>query len=206
MVRCKVCGITRPQDALAAARLGVDAIGLVFFAGSKRYVNVTQAKAVVEVLPPFVSVVGLFVNATVAEVESVLQQVPLDVLQFHGDEQAAFCRQFARPYIKAIRVSAKADVNQAIAAYADARALLFDAAIPGHYGGTGQGFDWSMLPAHIPMPWVLSGGLNADNVGDAIAQTQAVAVDLSSAVECAPGIKDAAKMAALMAAIRGANA
>ncbi len=201
--RIKICGITRPQDALAAADLGADAIGLVFFSGSKRAVDVAQAQAVVRTLPPLVSAVGLFVNADAAEVAAVLQQVPLDVLQFHGDETAAFCRQFARPYIKAVRVAAAADIDAAARDFTDARALLLDAAVPGQYGGTGQRFDWQLLPAQMPMPWLLAGGLDADNVAQAIAQSGAVAVDVSGGVESAPGIKDAAKMAAFIRQVRG---
>ena len=149
------------------------------------------------------SAVGLFVNADAAEVAAVLQQVPLDVLQLHGDETAAFCRQFARPYIKAVRVAAAADIDAAARDFTDARALLLDAAVPGQYGGTGQRFDWQLLPAHIPMPWLLAGGLDADNVAQAIAQSRAVAVDVSGGVESAPGIKDAAKMAAFIRQARG---
>ena len=201
--RIKICGITRPQDALAAADLGVDAIGLVFFNGSKRAVDAAQAQAVVRALPPLVSAVGLFVNADAAEVAAVLQQVPLDVLQFHGDETAALCRQFARPYIKAVRVATAADIDAAARDFADARALLLDAAVPGQYGGTGQRFDWCVLPAQMPMPWLLAGGLDANNVAQAIAQSGAVAVDVSGGVESAPGIKDVAKMAAFIRQARG---
>ena len=201
--RIKVCGLTRVEDVQAAVAAGVDAIGLVFFSGSKRAVDVAQAQAVVRTLPPLVSAVGLFVNADAAEVAAVLQQVPLDVLQFHGDETAAFCRQFARPYIKAVRVAAAADIDAAARDFTDARALLLDAAVPGQYGGTGQRFDWQLLPAQMPMPWLLAGGLDADNVAQAIAQSRAVAVDVSGGVESAPGIKDVAKMAAFIRQARG---
>lgn len=204
-IRCKMCGITRPEDAQQAAALGVDAIGLVFFSGSKRAVSSQQAQAVVQALPPFVSAVGLFVNATAEEVQTVLNQVPLDVLQFHGDEPAAFCRQFHRPYIKAVRVGCVADIQNAAQSYPDARALLFDASVNGQYGGTGQTFDWRLLPENINRPWILSGGLNPDNITQAIAATSAVAVDISSGIEAAPGIKDAAKMMALMEGINRAT-
>lgn len=204
-IRCKMCGITRPEDAQYAAALGVDAIGLVFFSGSKRAVSSQQAQAVVRALPPFVGAVGLFVNATVEEVQTVLNQVPLDVLQFHGDEPAAFCRQFHRPYIKAVRVGCVADIQNAAHSYPDARALLFDASVNGQYGGTGQTFDWRLLPENINRPWILSGGLNPDNITQAIAATSAVAVDISSGIEAAPGIKDAAKMMALMEGINRAT-
>ncbi|PIT51076.1 N-(5'-phosphoribosyl)anthranilate isomerase [Snodgrassella alvi] len=202
-IRSKICGMTRVEDALLAAQLGVDAIGLIFFAGSKRYVTVEQAQAIVRAVPPFVTVVGLFVNASAAEVQKVLMQVPLDVLQFHGDESAEFCRQFQRPYIKAIRVRDTADIEAATAMYTDARALLFDAAVAGQYGGTGQSFDWQMLPRQLDRQWILSGGLNPENIVSAIRQSHAQAVDVASGVELAAGIKDGQKMQALMAAING---
>lgn len=202
MPRIKICGITRPQDAQTAAQLGADAIGLVFFSGSKRHIDIIQAQAIVQVLPPFVSVVGLFVNETAERIHAILQQVPLDVLQFHGDETPEFCRQFHRPYLKAVRVRNAADVQNAIAHYADARAVLFDAHVEGAYGGTGQSFDWQMLPEHLDGHWVLSGGLNANNIAHALRLTNAPTVDVSSGVESAAGIKDAEKMAAFIAACR----
>ncbi|WMY92392.1 phosphoribosylanthranilate isomerase [Snodgrassella communis] len=200
-IRSKICGMTRVEDALLAARLGVDAIGLIFFAGSKRHVTLEQAQAIARAVPPFVTVVGLFVNASAAEVQEVLAHVPLDVLQFHGDECAEFCRQFQRPYIKAIRVRNTADIETAAATYTDARALLFDAAVAGQYGGTGQTFDWRLLPRQLNQPWILSGGLSPENIASAIRQSHAQAVDVSSGVEMAAGIKDGQKMQALIAAI-----
>ncbi|NUE66573.1 phosphoribosylanthranilate isomerase [Snodgrassella sp. ESL0253] len=200
-IRSKICGMTRVEDALLAARLGVDAIGLIFFAGSKRHVTLQQAQAIVRAVPPFVTVVGLFVNASAAEVQEVLAHVPLDALQFHGDEGAEFCRQFQRPYIKAIRVCNTGDIEAAIATYTDARALLFDAAVAGQYGGTGQTFDWQILPRQLNRPWILSGGLKPENIASAIRQSHAQAVDVSSGVEITAGIKDGQKMQALMAAI-----
>ncbi|WP_239372854.1 phosphoribosylanthranilate isomerase [Snodgrassella gandavensis] len=200
-IRSKICGMTRVEDALLAARLGVDAIGLIFFAGSKRHVTLQQAQAIVRAVPPFVTVVGLFVNASAVEVQEVLAHVPLDVLQFHGDEGAEFCRQFQRPYIKAIRVCNTGDIEAAIATYTDARALLFDAAVAGQYGGTGQTFDWQILPRQLNRPWILSGGLKPENIASAIRQSHAQAVDVSSGVEITAGIKDGQKMQALMAAI-----
>ncbi|WP_066569051.1 phosphoribosylanthranilate isomerase [Snodgrassella sp. CFCC 13594] len=205
VIRCKVCGMTRPEDALLAADLGADAIGVIFYSGSKRYVSPAQAERVVRALPPFVTAVGLMVNMAADEIGAILQQVPLDVLQFHGDESPAFCRQFGRPYIKAVRVGAREHIQAAADAYADARALLFDAAVAGQYGGTGQTFDWQMLPEHLNSPWILSGGLNPDNITQAIVQTRAMAVDIASGVESSPGIKDAAKMAALMEGIKRAE-
>lgn len=200
-IRSKICGMTRVADALLATRLGVDAIGLIFFAGSKRHVTLEQAQAIARAVPPFVTVVGLFVNASTTEVQEVLAQVPLDVLQFHGDEGAEFCRQFQRPYIKAIRVRNTADIEAAATAYADARALLFDAAVAGQYGGTGQTFDWRLLPRQLNQSWILSGGLKPENIASAIRQSHAQAIDVSSGVEMAAGIKDGEKMQALMTAI-----
>jgi phosphoribosylanthranilate isomerase len=194
-IRSKICGMTRAGDALIAAHLGVDAIGLIFFARSKRCVDIKQAQRILAGIPPFVSVVGLFVNPSVAEVEKVLSQIPLHILQFHGDEPPEFCQQFHRPYIKAVRVKATADIISAAETYADAQALLFDAAVAGEYGGTGQIFDWQLLPQRLSMPWILSGGLNPLNLKSAIAQTGAQAVDVSSGVELSPGIKDLEKMA-----------
>lgn len=160
MIRTKICGFTRPEDALAAAELGVDAIGLVFYEKSKRFVSVEQAQAVVRVLPPFVSVVALFVNESAERIKEILAQVPIDILQFHGDEPPEFCRQFARPYIKAVRVQNTDDILAAQQHYPDARAVLFDAHIEGEYGGTGHSFDWQMLPAQLNGHWILSGGLS----------------------------------------------
>ena len=198
MIRTKICGFTRPEDALAAAELGVDAIGLVFYEKSKRFVNVAQAQAVVRVLPPFVSVVALFVNESAERIKEVLAQVPIDILQFHGDEPPEFCRQFARPYIKAVRVQNTDDILAAQQHYPDARAVLFDAHIEGEYGGTGHSFDWQMLPAQLNGHWILSGGLSPENIAEAVKITGSKIVDVSSGVESAPGIKSVEKMAAFI--------
>ncbi len=202
MIRSKICGITRPEDGRLAAEWGADAIGLVFYAKSKRAVSVAQAQAVVVALPPFVSVVALFVNETAAQIREVLRQVPIDVIQFHGDEDDAFCRQFGRPYLKAVRVRNADDIQTACTRFPNARALLYDAYHPSEYGGTGQHFDWTLLPAQLPKPWVLAGGLTPQNVAEAIRISGARAVDVSGGVEAAPGIKDAEKMAAFLAAVR----
>lgn len=201
-VRVKICGITRVQDGMAAAQAGADAVGLVFYPNSKRCVDIAAARAIVHALPPFVSTVGLFVNETAANVAAVLAQVPLDMLQFHGDEAADYCRGFARPYLKAVRVRSGADIQGALSDFADARALLFDAWHSEHYGGTGLSFDWSLLPAAMARPWVLAGGLTPENVAQAVRMSGAAAVDVSGGVEAAPGIKDAAKMAAFVAAAK----
>lgn len=194
-IRTKICGITRPEDAAAAAALGADAIGLVFYAKSKRAVSVAQAREIVRVLPPFVSVVALFVNEEAARIHDILGQVPVDVIQFHGDEDDAFCVQFRRPYLKAVRVQNAEDIQTACAQFPNARALLFDAYHPTEYGGTGQQFDWMLLPKQLDKPWVLAGGLTPENVAEAVRVSGAAAVDVSGGVEREPGIKDADKMA-----------
>ena len=205
MIRSKICGFTRPQDALAAAQLGVDAVGLVFYPQSKRFVSIEQAQAIVRVLPPFVSVVALFVNENTERIRQVLAQVPVDILQFHGDETPEFCRQFNRPYIKAVRVQNTDDIIAAQQQYPDARAVLFDAHIEGEYGGTGHRFDWAMLPDQLSGHWILSGGLTPENIAEAVKITGAKIIDVSSGVESAPGIKSAEKIAALLAAMDEPN-
>ncbi|MDO5687482.1 MAG: phosphoribosylanthranilate isomerase [Neisseria sp.] len=203
-LRIKICGITRRTDALAAAAAGADAVGLVFYAGSPRHVSMHTAQDIVAALPPFVSAVGLFVNADATEITHTLQHVPLDVLQFHGDEDAAFCRRFHRPYIKAVRVRHADDIQAALRDYPDARALLFDAYHEDAYGGTGLCFDWNMLPESLNRPWVLAGGLTPENVAHAISLSGANAVDVSGGVEAAKGIKDSAKITAFIRAARHA--
>ncbi|MCQ9326089.1 phosphoribosylanthranilate isomerase [Neisseria dentiae] len=193
--RIKICGFTRPEDAAAAAELGADAVGLVFYEKSKRAVSIETAQRIVRELPPFVGVVALFVNEEAARIEEILAQVPIDIIQFHGDEPPEFCRRFARPYIKAVRVQNTADIISALETYPDARAVLFDAHIEGEYGGTGHSFDWRMLPQNLNGHWILSGGLTPDNVAEAVRITGAQTVDVSSGVESAAGIKSVAKMA-----------
>ncbi len=193
--RIKICGFTRPEDAAAAAELGADAVGLVFYEKSKRAVNIETAQRIVRALPPFVGVVALFVNEEAARIEEILAQVPIDIIQFHGDEPPEFCCRFARPYIKAVRVQNTADIILALETYPDARAVLFDAHIEGEYGGTGHSFDWRMLPQNLNGHWILSGGLTPDNVAEAVRITGAQTVDVSSGVESAAGIKSVAKMA-----------
>jgi phosphoribosylanthranilate isomerase len=198
VTRVKICGITRVEDALAAAYSGADAIGLVFYARSPRHVSITQAAQVAAALPPFVSVVGLFVNAETAFMREVLAGVPLDLLQFHGDESPDFCAQFARPYLKAIRVKAGVNLLQCAVRFHTAKGLLLDAHVEGIAGGTGATFDWALIPHRLPLPVILSGGLDAENVAAAIKQVQPYAVDVSSSVEASKGIKDAAKVAAFI--------
>ncbi len=205
MVRVKICGITRGEDGLSCAQLGADAIGLVFYAPSPRNVRVEQARAIMAALPPFVTTVGLFVDAQASEVQAVLAQLPLDLLQFHGNEPAAYCGSFGRPYLKAVRVKPGMDLVQYASAYAGAKALLLDALVEGVAGGTGQGFDWSLIPPHLPLPVILSGGLNPANVAEGVRRVRPAAVDVSSGVEARKGIKDAAKIAAFMQGVRDAS-
>jgi len=211
--RIKICGITRIEDGLAAARAGADAIGLVFWPGTPRVVQAAQAQAIVHAMPPFVSIVGLFVDPTAEEVNAVLETVPLDLLQFHGREPPGLCRAFGRSYLKAIAVDATGDLLESVSLYGDAAGLLFDAPpTSGMPGGTGRTFDWSRLPASLPRPLVLSGGLNAANVAGAIRLVRPWAVDVSSGVEASgpdgrprAGIKDAAKIAAFVEEVRHAD-
>ena len=195
MTRIKICGITRVEDALAAVHCGVDAIGLVFYRQSPRYVTVMQAKELVDVLPPFVTVVGLFVNSDAELVREVMASVQLDILQFHGEEDPDYCEQFALPYLKAIRVKAGVDLLQCASNFRSAKGLLLDAHVEGIPGGTGTAFDWTLIPRQLSLPVILSGGLSSGNVAAAIKQVQPYAVDVSSGVEVSKGIKDAAKIA-----------
>ena len=200
--RVKICGITRVEDAVSAVNAGADAIGLVFYAQSPRCVTAEQAQEIVAAIPPFVSVVGLFVNATKTEIEAVLSKVRLDILQFHGDESAHDCEQIKMPYYKAIRVKPDTNLLQYEVEFSSAKALLLDAHSDVAFGGTGLTFDWSLIPKNLSKPVVLAGGLTADNVASAIQQVQPYAVDVSGGVEMTKGIKDAAKIAAFMRAVK----
>ncbi|MFA5626607.1 MAG: phosphoribosylanthranilate isomerase [Thiohalomonadaceae bacterium] len=203
-IRVKICGITRPADGVAAARLGVDAIGLVFYPPSPRHISIKQAQLICAALPPFVSTVGLFVNASRAEVEGVLRQLPLDVLQFHGDEEADYCQSFGRPYLKALRMHEDLDVAAEAVRYATAQGLLLDTYQPGQVGGTGQNFDWRRVPQDLTQTIILAGGLNPENVAAAIAIARPYAVDVSGGVEQAKGIKSKEMMAAFMRGVESA--
>ena len=198
MTRVKICGITRTEDALAAAQAGADALGLVFHEKSPRHVTVGQAALVAAVLPPFVTLVGLFVNPSEDAVREVLRQVPLDVLQFHGEEEPEFCARFGRPWIKAIRMRHDVDLIQCAARYRLAQGLLLDAFVEGAHGGTGASLDWALIPQAVPLPVILAGGLHSGNVAEAIRLVRPYAVDVSSGVEAAKGIKDAAKVVAFI--------
>jgi phosphoribosylanthranilate isomerase len=200
----KICGITRIDDALTAARCGAHAIGLVF-APSPRRVAVDLAAAITRALPPFVSAVGLFVDADADEIRGTIAQAPCQFLQFHGDEAPGFCSQFGLPYVKAVRVRPEVDLLQYARDYRDAKGLLLDAHVAGKHGGTGTSFDWKLIPRSMPLPVILSGGLNPANVAQAVRTVRPWAVDVSSGVEAAPGIKDAARIAAFMAGVRDAN-
>lgn len=198
-VRVKICGITRLEDALFAANAGADALGFVFYDKSPRWIEAEQANRICRVVPPFIARVGLFVNASAEYVHSILQRVPLDLLQFHGDETPAYCAQFGKSYLKAVRVTAATDLLRYATDFDLASGLLLDAYVPGIAGGTGETFDWDLVPENCPKPVVLSGGLTPDNVCKAIQQTRPWAVDVSSGVESAKGIKDMHKVAQFIA-------
>jgi len=200
--RIKICGITRLEDALCAVCLGAHALGFVFYGPSPRCIGVDAARAICRALPPFVSTVGLFVDAGHAEVDAVRARVPLSLLQLHGNESPEYCAALDAPFIKAVRVRAETDLLQYATAYSGAQGLLLDAYVEAVPGGTGQRFDWDLVPPQLPLPIVLSGGLDADNVADAIRRVAPWAVDVSSGVEAAKGIKDAVKMARFIDGVR----
>ena len=202
--RIKICGLTRPQDVRAAVELGADAIGFVFYPPSPRAVSIDQAAELAALLPPFVTAVGLFVNPSREEVQAVLERVPLQLLQFHGDESEAACAGHGRPWIKAARMRPGVDLVEFSASYPRASGILVDAFVEG-YGGGGKTFDWSLIPEGFGRPLVLSGGLDADNVAEAVRRLRPWAVDVSSGVESGKGIKDAARIAAFIDGVRQAD-
>lgn len=202
--RIKICGLTREEDVDAAVAAGADAIGFVFYEKSPRYVTPARAAALARRLPPFVSAVGLFVNADPAVVLATLGEVQLHVLQFHGDESEADCCRYARPYLKAARVTPELDLVQYASRFPSAQGILLDAFVEG-YGGGGKIFDWTLIPSDLGRPIVLSGGLDAANVGEAVRRVRPAAVDVSSGVEAAKGIKDPLKIEAFVAAVRAAQ-
>ena len=193
--RVKICGITRPEHARAAAGAGADAIGLVFYEPSPRFVTRAQAAAVCAALPPLVSVVGLFVNPAPGEAEAMVEGLPVDLLQFHGEESPELCAEAGKPYVKAVRVRTRDDVVEAAARHPDARALLLDAHHDALWGGTGRRFDWNAVPGDAGHPIILAGGLTPENVAGAIRFVRPFAVDVSGGVESAPGEKDPERMA-----------
>ncbi len=206
MTRIKCCGMTRVEDAVLAARLGADAIGLVFTARSRRQVAPAQARAIVDALPPFITTVALFMDDDARLVDAVIQQVQPDLLQFHGDEGDAWCAQFGRPFLKAVPMGAGASALPRLCDYPSAAGLLLDGHGLGEAGGGGKVFDWSLLPEKFSQPLILAGGLHAGNVGDAVRRLRPWAVDVASGVEAAPGIKDPARLAAFVQAVREADA
>ena len=198
MTKVKICGFTEPNNARDAALAGVDAIGLVFYEKSPRNVDIQTAQKIIERLPPFINRVGLFVNANPSFIDEVLCEVPLDTLQFHGDESVLDCTQYQMPFIKSIRVKPETNVKEIAENFSSASALLLDSFSHSSYGGTGESFDWSLACVKIPLPIILAGGLNVDNVSDAIKQVNPYAVDASSGVESAPGVKDIDKIEAFI--------
>lgn len=202
--RIKICGLTCAEDVKAAVFAGADAIGFVFYPPSPRAISIKQARELVALLPPFVTGVGLFVNEEPARVREVLAEVPLSLLQFHGDEDAEYCASFGLPWMKAARVRAGFDLLNYAAAYPGASGLLVDAWVDG-YGGGGEVFDWDLLPENFPVPLVLAGGLNPGNVAEAVCKVRPWAVDVSSGVEAAKGIKDRHLMEAFVAGVREAD-
>ena len=203
--RVKICGITRVEDALIAIQQGADAIGLVFYEPSPRHVSIAQAAEIANQMPAFVSVVGLFVNAEANFVNSVISQVKLDLLQFHGEETPEECARYKLPFIKAIRVKPETNLLQYTNDFSAAKALLLDSFTQGLMGGTGHVFDWTLIPEGLSKPYILAGGLNAHNVAGAITQIQPYAVDVSGGVEISKGIKDAVKIAAFMEQVNSAK-
>lgn len=203
-IRIKICGLTRVEDAVAAMEAGADAIGLVFYAKSPRVVTIEKAREIALAVGPFVTVTGLFVDADPKEVAGVLARVPLQLLQFHGDESIAYCESFHRPYLKALRMKPDLNLDQVINQYSSAVGILLDAYRSGIPGGTGESFDWSRVPQVSSRPLVLAGGLHPDNVADAIKSTRIYGVDVSGGVESSPGIKDPEKIQAFIQRARQA--
>jgi len=198
MTKVKICGFTEPNNARDAALAGVDAIGLVFYDKSPRNVDIHSAQKIIEALPPFINRVGLFVNANPSFIDEILCEVPLDTLQFHGDESVLDCAQYQMPFIKSLRVKPDTNVKEIAENFSSASPLLLDSFSPSSYGGTGESFDWSLACVKISLPIILAGGLTVDNVADAIKQVNPYAVDASSGVESAPGVKDIDKIEAFI--------
>ena len=198
MTKVKICGFTEPDNARDASIAGVDAVGLVFYDKSPRNVDVQKAQEIIDALPPFVNRVGLFVNANPSFVDEILCEVPLDTLQFHGDESLLDCTQYQMPFIKSLRVRPDTNVVQVAEQFSSASAILLDSFNPSSFGGTGEAFDWSLACVDISLPIILAGGLNSHNVSSAIRQVRPYAVDASSGVESAPGVKDIDKIEAFI--------
>ena len=203
--RIKICGVTRAQDAQTSAASGADAIGLVFYPRSSRAVTVDQAVDIVAAVPPFVSVVALFVDEPIASIERILSRLSVDVIQFHGEESPEFCQQFDRPWIKALRVKPGLDIGEQCRRFSKARGILLDSWQAGVAGGTGKTFNWRLAQKSFPVPVVLAGGLNQNNVGEGIRALHPAAVDVSGGVEVSPGLKDADRIRQFIAAVRAAD-
>jgi phosphoribosylanthranilate isomerase len=204
--RIKICGIREARHALVAAEAGADAIGLVFYRESPRFVTPGTAANVAAVLPPFVTTVGLFVDADEGKVRDVLAHVRLDLLQFHGTETPAFCESFGVPYVRAVPMGQRIDLLEWAGRFSTARALLLDAHEPGRPGGTGRTFDWAEIPRDLPIPLILSGGLTVENVGRAVREVKPWAVDVSSGVEASRGSKDPQKIVEFIRSVRREDA
>lgn len=203
--RVKICGITSVRDGLAAARHGADAIGLIFYPPSPRLVTLERAREIADGLPPFVARVAVFVNPAAADVDAVIRACRPDMLQFHGEETADFCRGFGMPYLRALRVRPGVDLLESLSPFGDAAGWLLDAYRQELYGGTGEAFDWDLIPRALARPLILSGGLDAENVGAAIRRVRPWAVDVSSGVETSKGVKDEQRIAAFMETVRNAD-
>lgn len=201
-IRIKFCGITRPEDAVRASEAGADAIGLVFHPQSPRAIGIAQAQAILAAAPAFLTRVGVFVDTDAAELRALLEAVPLDVLQFHGDEPPEYCAAFGRPYVKAVRMREGTDVTAVARRHPGAAAILVDTYDPLRHGGTGAAFDWTQLPPRLDRPLVLAGGLTPDNVRSACRIVRPYAVDVSGGIEGAPGVKDPRKMYAFADEVR----
>lgn len=202
MTRVKICGIGEPAHARVAAEAGADAIGLVFWKPSPRFLSAERAAEIAAALPPYVTTVALFVNEQREEIERVLKVVPIDLLQFQGDEPPDFCASFGRPFVRAVRMEQGVDLIEYARRFSAARALLLDAHVPGVPGGTGRTFDWTAIPRDLPIPIVLSGGLDASNVGTAIRAVRPWGVDVSSGVESSRGVKDPKKIVEFIRKVR----
>ena len=200
--RIKICGFTQLNDALHTCNAGADAIGLVFCDKSPRNIDVSRASQISRALPAFVTSVALFMNEDESQIRQILDEVPVDCLQFHGEEDAGFCRQFNRPYIKAIAMDGETELTRKVSAYNDARGVLLDSHAPGQVGGTGETFDWNEIPHDLGIPLILAGGLSVENVAEAVRIVQPYAVDVSSGVEREKGLKDAELVTAFIHEVR----
>ena len=205
MTRIKCCGMTRVEDAMLAAELGADAIGLIFTTRSRRKVGIEQARAIVRALPPMVTTVALFMDEDAAFVDEVIAAVQPALLQFHGAERDDWCAQFGRPYLKAVAMGEGSEALPRLRAFPQAAGLVLDGHGLGEAGGSGKAFDWSLMPRDLAQPLILAGGLHAGNVGEAIRVARPWGVDVSSGIESAPGIKDPTRLAAFLAAVRAAD-